>query len=319
MIIDDIVKLIEKSRLIGITYHTSPDGDSLGSALALHIGLRQKRINSYIISKDKAPESFYFLPYINEVQSTSANVQPNTDCVICLDCGNTERLNGNIELINRDYVLINIDHHVSNNLYGDLNYVDIKRAAVGEIIYDLLKRLDVVLDMDICTNLYTSILTDTGGFKHSNTTAVTHSIAGELVESGIQFSEIYRKIYENKRYSRIKLYGKIIEAMFLLYNNKLCVMELKKDILRTLNEEAGDTSDLISIGMEIDEVEVAALFKETDDGTKISLRSRSNIDVRKIAEFYGGGGHSKASGIHLDKPIEEAKEIIINHIKKELI
>lgn len=316
---DSVFEYIKSSGVIGITFHTSPDGDSLGSALGLLICLRKLNKRAYIISKEKIPEVFKFLPCSSEIDGMVSEVLPNTDIVIALDCGNAERLNWNSKLEERRFKVINIDHHLSNAQYGDLNFIDVGKSSVGEMIFEIAKELKLPLDKDIATCLYTSILTDTGGFRHSNTTTTTHSIVSELVGYGIELSDIYRRIYENKRYSRIKLYGKVIEKLYLCHHNKVCIMEVNKEMLKEANEGNGDTSDLISIGMEIDEVEVAALFKESDDGIKVSLRSKYDFDVRKLAELFGGGGHVKAAGLHLKKSMEEAKRIVINEIEKGLI
>jgi phosphoesterase RecJ-like protein len=319
MEINKIIKSIEDSRVIGITFHTSPDGDSLGSALGLLLALRKLNKKAYIISKEKLPLTFDFLPCSKEIDGNVSEALPLTDIVIALDCGNTDRLNWNCNIDDLNFKLLNLDHHLSNSHYGDINYVDSSKASVGEIIYALIKELQIPIDKDIAMCLYTSILTDTGGFRHSNTTKNTHSIASELVEFDIKFSDIYRIIYEDKKYSRVKLQGKVIEKLHLYHDNKICVMEVTKDMLGSVNEENSDTSDLISIGMSIDEVEIAVLFKEGDEGTKVSLRSKFDYDVRKLAELFGGGGHTKAAGLYLKKPIEEAKLIVLSTIEKGMI
>jgi phosphoesterase RecJ-like protein len=319
MKLNEILEKIKQSNTIGITFHISPDGDSYGSSLGLLLSLRKLGKKVYIISKDKVSEIYSFLPGINEINAGITSVQEATDCVIALDCGNKERLNADIEFENRKYCLINIDHHLSNDNYGDINYVDTKCSAVGEIIYAIIKAMNIVVNQDIATCLYTSIITDCGSFKYSNTTRETHEIAAELITTGIDFSKIHRNIFENKNYERVKLYGKVIEKLSLRANRKLCVMELNNDMLKNLNSDISDSGDIISIGMEIGEIEVAVLFKESSDGTKVSLRSKNDFDVRKIAEFYGGGGHSKAAGLTINKPLDEAKAILIKHIEKELI
>ena len=319
MEINKLIKAVEDSRNIGITFHTSPDGDSLGSALGLLIALRKLNKKAYIISKEKLPISFDYLPCSEEVSGTVSQVLPLTDAVIALDCGNSDRLNWDCNIEKRNFILVNLDHHLSNSNYGDINYIDTSKASVGEIIYEIVNKLKIPMDKDIATCLYTSILTDTGGFRHSNTTKNTHTIAAELIEFGVKFSDVFRKIFENKTFGRIKLQGKVIEKLKLYHENKICVMEITKEMLSSVNEENGDTSDLITIGMSIDEVEVAVLFKESDEGTKVSLRSKFDYDVRKLAETFGGGGHTKAAGLYLNKPMEEVKVIVLDAIVKGMI
>jgi bifunctional oligoribonuclease and PAP phosphatase NrnA len=319
MTIKEIIDLLVQSHRIGITFHVSPDGDSLGSSMALMHGLNKLGKDAYIISKDKVPEPLMFLPYADMINGASKNVLEGTDSVVVLDCGNFERISAELNFASRTYELINIDHHISNDYYGDLNYVDIKAAAVGEIVFQILEELKVEIDKTIGTCLYTSFVSDTGGFKHSNTTFNTHFISGKLIDTGINFSEIHRLLFQNKKYKRLKLIGKVIEDMYLVHDEKVCIMRLSKSMLESIDIEASDTSDIVSLGVDIDTVEVAVLIKEADEGVKISLRSKSLVDVRKIAEQFGGGGHVKAAGLSLNKSMQEAEAIIINAVEKELI
>lgn len=320
MVMNDILNSIRNSSILAVSFHVSPDGDSLGGSLALAQGLRKLGKKIYILSKEAIPEDFKYLPYSSEICGENTYVPQDVQCFIVLDCGDLNRVNANINLENKNYTFINIDHHISNSLYGDFNYVDSNSAAVGEIVYQMLKLLGVQIDKNIASCLYTSIISDTGSFKYSSTTSVTHSIAGDLINTGIDFSEIHRIIYENKKFERLKLYGLVLNSMELLHEN-ICIMYLTKEMLLAANlEDNTDTSDIISLGIQIDSVEVAVLFKENRDGIKISLRSKKLVDVRKVAEYFGGGGHIRASGISLKETnIEKVKQSLINTIEKELV
>lgn len=319
MIMNKILGKIKESNRIAITFHASPDGDSLGSSLALMQGLRKIGKEAYIISKEEIPGDFKFLPCSEIIDGKCIEVLPNTECVIVLDCGDVERINANLNLDNRDYTLINIDHHISNDLYGDLNYVDTNASAMSETVYQMLRIMGIKIDKDMAKCLYTSLITDTGSFKYSGTTSVTHTIAGDLINTGIDFSEIHRIVFDNKKFDRIKLYGKAIEKMELI-GEKICIMVVTKEMLSELgmNSEV-DTSDIINIGMQIGSVETTALIKESDVGVKVSLRSKSIVDVRKIAEGFGGGGHIRAAGLKMEgKTVDEAKKLIINELELSL-
>jgi len=320
MIMNNILDKIKESSEIGISFHSSPDGDSLGSALALLEGLKVLGKNAYIMSKEEVPYNLNFLPNSEIIDGNTVNVLPSTDLVIILDCGDVKRINANININNREYTLVNMDHHLSNELYGDLNYVDTNSSAMAEIVYQILNILGVSISKDIATCLYTSIITDTGSFRYSSTTSVTHSIAGDLINTGIDFSEIHRKAFDDKQFNRVKFIGKAIDNMELV-SEKICVFQITNDDFLELNIEPSlNTSDIISIGLEIDSVEVAVLFKESTDHVKVSLRSKSIVDVRKIAEKFGGGGHTKASGLIMHNiTLDEAKKIVVNEIEKELI
>ncbi|MBM7868987.1 phosphoesterase RecJ-like protein [Clostridium pascui] len=320
MIMNNILSLIKKSNTIGITFHTSPDGDSLGSSLGLLQALRRLNKNAYIICKEEIENTFSFLPYSTEINGNVSTVKEGTDLVIVLDCGNFERVNAILDMKNKNYTLINVDHHISNGLYGDLNFVDTNSSCMAEIVYQMLRSLGVEIDQDIAKCLYTSILTDTGAFRYSNTTSVTHAIAGDLVNTGIDFSAIHRIIFDNKEFVRFKLYGEVFNKMELI-NSSICFMEVTQEMFEKYNIDPGtDTSDVVSFGNQIEGVEVTVLFKEKQNEVKLSIRSKSKVDVRKIAENFGGGGHIRAAGAVIKgKSLKEAKEEILKIIQKELI
>ena len=319
MKISDIVNKIKISQKIAITFHTSADGDSIGSALALLIGLRKLNKEVYIISKEIIPQTFLFLPCSDEINGEISEPLKDTECVIVLDCGDFKRINANLCMQNRKYELINMDHHVSNNLYGDLNFIDTKSSAVAEIVYELLRLLHVELDKEISECLYTSLLTDTGSFRHSSTTAVTHGIAGELINTGIEFSNIHRKIFENNEFEKIKFYGEVINNMTEELYGKVCIMHISKNVLEKYKVVSSDTSDVITFGDSINTVEVTILIKEVENGVKVSLRSKSLVDVSKIAEGFNGGGHIRAAGFYAEANFDEIKVKLMEILEKELM
>ncbi|MCB2299777.1 DHH family phosphoesterase [Clostridium tagluense] len=319
MKINDIVDRIKLFKKIAITFHTSPDGDSLGSALALLIGLRKLKKEVYIISKEIIPQTFQFLPCSNEINGEIIEPLKDTECVIVLDCGDFKRINANLCMQNRNFELINMDHHLSNDLYGDLNFVDTSASAVGEIVYEVLKLLHIEIDKEISTCLYTSLLTDTGSFRHPSTTAVTHNIAGELINTGIEFSNIHRIIFENKKFEKIKFYGEVINSMTSELNAKVCIMYISKTMLEKYETVSEDTSDVIAFGASIDTVEVTILIKDAENGVKVSLRSKSLVDVSKVAGVFNGGGHIRASGFFTEEDFHDTKVKLLEIIEKELI
>jgi phosphoesterase RecJ-like protein len=198
--------------------------------------------------------------------------------------------------------------------------VDPGFSAMGEIVYQLLKLMEVTVSKSIAACLYTSIITDTGSFRYSSTSKVTHAIAGELISTGIDFSRIHRKVYDDKPISLVKFTGRAIEKMEMV-NEKISVIKLiDKDFLDFGLDPTINTSDIIALSLEVNTAEVAVLFKEAGDLVKVSLRSKSDIDVRKVAEKFGGGGHTKASGLTINNAsLDEAVELVLKEIEKELI
>jgi len=313
---EEIAEKIMKTDRIAIVTHASPDGDAVGSTMALVLALRKHGKDVEILSKEPAPENLSYLPLFEEY-GASATLSGDRELLLALDCGNKDRLSMERDGFEEIYK-INIDHHVSNDLYGDYNFVDTNSSAVGEIVYQVLQLLGLSITKEVATCLYTSLITDSGSFKYSSTTSVTHTIAGDLINAGIDFSTIHRLIFENAKFERVKLYGKVIESMELHHNGELCYMELTKKMLEDCGVEAQDTSDIIAIGTSVASAEVVALLKETDNGIKVSLRSKNKVDVQMVAGFFSGGGHTRAAGLSIDKSLADAKDIIINALEKEL-
>ena len=323
MTLSQIAKFILESKKIGITYHVSPDGDAVGSVLALFNALKSLNKDCYIISKDTLSENLKFLKGSDEITGEITEPVDETDIVVVLDCGNLERVSANLKEFTG--TIVNIDHHLSNDKYGDINYIDSNAAATAEIVFELLNLMGISFEKedsvikDIGTCMYTSIVTDTGAYRHSNVTERTHRISAVLKKIGVDNTFIYQSLFDNKDFSRIKLIGKALSSMQVILNGKVALLEIDKNFTSDLGIDVGDTSDIISYGLQIKGVEVTLLLKEVEDGVKASLRAKSYVDVRKIAEVFGGGGHIRASGIKIKNiSMEEAKYEILNEIQKEL-
>ena len=319
----EIAKVILESNRIGLTFHTSPDGDAIGSTLGLLNGLKELGKDVYVISREVIQDNLSFLPLGEEIDGGTPSPLNGTDLVIVLDCGNVDRICADLE----DYegTLINIDHHITNENYGTMNYVDTTSAATAELVYLLLEELGFVFSGKddalerIGRCLYTSLITDTGSFRHSNVTERTHSIAGKLIGIGVNNNKIHNNLFDNKPYAKVKLMGVALSSIELLVRQKVSFIKLPKKLLESLNMGNVDTSDIISIALSIEGVEVAVVIKEVDDGVKGSLRSKADYDVRRVAEALGGGGHIKAAGFKIKNvSLEEAKNKIINEIEKEM-
>lgn len=320
----EISDLILRSKKIGITCHESPDGDAAGSTLALLNALKTKNKDAYIISKDKLSDNLRFLKSSNEFTGELISPKEDTDLVVVLDCGNYDRISADLNNFKKN--IINLDHHISNEEYGNLNYIDIKAAATTEVVFELLEEMKIDFTKedddikDISTCIYTGLVTDTSAFRHSNVTSRTHDIASKLKAIGVDNTYIYQSLFDNKSFEKIRLIGKALNDMELLLNGKVALIKVPLSYGEELGIEIGDTSDLISFGLQIKGVEVAILVKEAEDKTKISLRSKNKIDVRIIAERLGGGGHIKASGLALrGMKLDDAKNKILEEVEKELI
>ena len=325
MSIKEIAKIILDAKKIALSFHLSPDGDAIGSTLGLLNALRGLGKEAYIVSREVIPDNLSFLPLSSEIDGEIIEPTKDTDLVIVLDCGNAPRIAA--DLAGYDGIIINLDHHISNENYGTYNYVESDSAATCELVYLLTEELGYNYDekdneilINIGTCIYTGLLTDTGSFRHSNVTNRTHKIAGKLISVGVKNNEIHNNLFENRPYEKIKLIGECLSNLELLLNNKVSFIQIPIKLMESLNLLNVDTSDVISMALSIKDVEVACVIKETENSMiKGSLRSKKDVNVSKIAEALGGGGHIKASGFkHTNVTLSEATEIIINQIAKEL-
>lgn len=325
MSIKKIAEAILGAKKIGISFHTSPDGDAIGSTLGLLNALRVLGKDSYIISREVIPDNLSFLPLGNEIDGTTPEPTEGTDLVIILDCGNVERICA--DLNNYSGALINLDHHTTNEYYGTINYVETDSAATSELVYLLVNELGFRFDkindeglLRVGSCLYTGILTDTGSFRHSNVTERTHNIASKLISIGVKNNTIHSNLFENRPYSKIKLIGKALESLELYCDNKVAFIAIPLNVLEELELVNVDTSDIISMALSINTVEVSVLIKESEEkSVKGSLRSKNDVNVSLIAEALGGGGHVKASGFKLkNTTLDEAREKIMKEISRVL-
>jgi phosphoesterase RecJ-like protein len=314
MILSKIGNVIKEKNNFAIVCHSSPDGDSLGSMLGLYNCFKEIGKNADVFVEDVVPEKYCFLPQSNDICSFEES-SDKYDCVFILDCGDLDRLGRCKDIIYKCDIIINIDHHLTNDLFGHINFVDTNASSVGEIIYQLLKFNGMEISRNTATCLYTSIIADTGGFKYSNTTSMTLSIAGDLINTGIHFSDINNRVFDVKTIPQIKLISKVTSTLETYLNDKVATLYLSKGMLADCNAVEDDASDFVNFARDIQGVEVGVFIKEKDAKiSRVSLRSKSYVDVRAIAEKFGGGGHLRAAGCTVEGSIQEALQLIINEI-----
>jgi len=298
--------------------HVSPDGDCLGSMLALGLALENlgKKVGYY--NPGPVPDNLRFLPGAEKISALLPEKIPDT--LIFIDCAEAERAFPAIPpefLQNKE--IINIDHHISNNCFGTLNWVDPGAAATGEMLYSLICQLNGELTQDMAINLYTAIITDTGRFSYSNTTSKSFKIAAELVKTGIDLVKINTILFEQKTWSQTKLLHKALSNLELLENGKIAVIVLSLQDFRETGAQEHLTEGLINYARNIVNVEAAALLKELGNNEiKVSFRSNSWLDVNQVAAKFGGGGHIRASGCTLNMPLSQAQKNVVSALKEAL-
>lgn len=314
MINPAIIDLIKESSSIGILSHISPDGDSLGSSLALYNGLKNSDKDVKIIVDDDIPSTYHFLKSWERIERPIKDY--DFDVVIVLDSGNVERV-GNSDKYLKGSSVINIDHHPSNTNFGQYNIVDSEAAATAEIIYCFLQKLGIEIDKHISECLYTGIVTDTGKFQYSNTTSTTHYIAGNLMKYDINPSKITSLIYQNNSKEKLKLKGEAINNIEFFYDDKISCITITQEVTNRIGAKDDDFDGVVNIARDVSTVEVAIFLREEENGrVKVSLRSKEYIDVNYIAGKFGGGGHKRASGATIQGDIYTLKNDLVEETIK---
>lgn len=314
MITNTILPILDEAKNIAVIAHIHPDGDTIGSCLALADVLKKAGKSVTLYCQDTPPASLHFLHGLEEFQQNS-NFNGLYDTAIAVDCSDKERMGAFSEVFDKSLQTINIDHHISNTLYAGVNWVDPKAAATGELIYHLSVGLGGQIGKNAAEALYTAINTDTGCFSFSSTTSETYRIAADLMECGINIEEINTNLYKSNRVERVRLLARALSSLELIDDGRIAVILIsRKDILDTGADDS-DTENIVNYAKDIIGVELGILLKESENGdTKASFRSKDTIDASKLAVQFGGGGHKKASGATLHMSLEEAKLHIIQTI-----
>jgi phosphoesterase RecJ-like protein len=304
------IELINKNKKFLILSHKNPDGDSIGSEIALALVLMKMDKKVYIYNPDPPPVRYSKFPKASLIQTKKKNF--TEDVTVIVDCAEMGRIGELKDDIDFSKPLINIDHHIGNTKFGTVNIIKPDYSSTAEIIYKLIKN-EIPIDKEIATYLYIGILTDTGAFRYPNTTSHSLRVASELVAYGVIASQVSEFIWFTDPEARIKLLGDVLRTMNLY--DKISIMCVTKEMLEKHRAKEEDTEEFIDYGLSINGIETAAIIKEREDGIlKVSLRSKNNVPVREVAAKYGGGGHRTASGFTVKKEIEPFKK----ELKKEL-
>ena len=292
--------------------HVRPDGDALGSQLAMALTLHKLGKDVRVWNEDGMLEKYAFLPRA-ELLTKPPATKENVEVVIALDTAIQNRMGTALEAIGSSDVCINIDHHPSNPRYGDLVCVDPTSPATGQILFELLKAGNFPLDPDIAENLFIAISTDTGSFQYSNTTARTFAIAAELVEAGVNVGQVSQKLYENYPRRRVELLRELLRTMRFDAKGQVGSFSMSMQTAADLGVLPEDNEGLIDHLRAIRGVIVAVFFEELPDGkVRVSMRSKNEkVDVCAICQKFGGGGHTLAAGARVRGTLAEAEEKVL--------
>lgn len=303
--------VIGKGRRFLITSHARPDGDSIGSQLALAWALRAVGKSVRLVNHDPVPAPYQAFPGATDIEVAGA-VDGEFDAAFVLECGDLSR--PDVAGLDR-YFVINIDHHLGNTGYGAINWFDQSASACGELVLELVDTLGVALSREIATHVYVAILADTGSFRHSNITARTFDICRRAAEAGVDAAAVARQVFDSSTVGKLRLTGELLARMQLEDAGRLAVLHLDDQILRDTGGTRDETEGLINLPLAARDVQAVVMFKAERPGEiRVSLRSKGDIDVRAVAVRYGGGGHTNAAGFTAQGSLEDVERRIVAEV-----
>lgn len=319
--LEEIARHLREGTSFAVLSHYRPDGDAIGSTLAVALALKNLGKSVRVLNEDGVPETLKFLPGSEMVEQPGDAF--DVDVVIAVDCATHERLGAKcIAALAGAKKWINIDHHRSNEDYGDLHFIDSDAPATGEIIFNLLTEAGLPVDVAIGSNIYVAISTDTGSFQYQGTTARTYEIGAALIRLGVDIPTLARETYENYPRRRIELLRGLLNTMEITHGGRVASWGLTNELSASVGMKPEDAEGLIDTMRSIQGVVVAAAFEElpgTDGKIRLSLRSKdSRVDVGKVCAVFGGGGHPLAAGARLRGPLTEAKTRVFKAIDEAL-
>ncbi len=313
-VLEAIKEEIDKAKSIIIVTHENPDGDAIGSTLGFMHGLKkiEKDVDVFVPIINKM---YDFMPGYDLIKKEIPE-DKEYDLCISLDSSDLERLGEGRAIFEKASNTIVIDHHITNQNFGDINYVNAVASSTCQNIIVVLAAMGIAINKEMAMCIYSGMLTDTGGFRY-NVQPETFEFAGMLLETGIDIAKIYKNLFDVTTLARTKLLGRAIERLELLEEGKIaCTYISQKDIEEFENEE-GDHENIVNYGRNIEGVEVSIFLREADGYFKVSLRSNEYVDVSRIAAKFAGGGHIRAAGFELNMSLEQAKDTVISEIKSQ--
>lgn len=326
----ELIESIKGGDNFLVATHVNPDGDALGSAAAFGMALERLGKKAVLLDKHRVPEHYRFLPdhekfYTFESIEASGYRACDFSALILLDCNDPERIGlekkqqhpaaEDLKKALADGMpAFVIDHHETESAFGNIKWIEPKAAATGLLVFYLIKALDVAITPEMAINLYSAIVVDTGNFRYDNTTSEVFRVGAELIDCGARPNKIYQELYETWTDNRFKLYLRMIESLEI--RNDVVFSVITKKMLEETSTAADDTENFVSFPRMMKSVNVSVLFRQTGkDEYKVSLRSKNDLNVARIAELFEGGGHKNAAGCKIKADIDTAKKIVLEKIK----
>ncbi len=309
-----IIEVFQNKDDFLITAHVNPEGDSVGSQIALSLMLEKMGKNVVVVQQDPVPDNLRFLRGSGSVMREVPDGF-NASVVVMLDCPVKERVGKVMREFSGEELIVNIDHHVSNEYFGDINWVESGMSSAGEMIYCIAAEMGWDIPEDMAEALYTAILTDTGMFNYENTSKATHEAAGDLISRGADPVSIHKKIYESKSPGEVRLLGRVLSTLELFADGRISCISMTRRMCRDEEIDVPSTDEFINFPRSVKGVEISVFFKEDssfEGRVNVSFRSTGGYDVNSLAAKFGGGGHPKAAGCVIEGTLEKARDLVIS-------
>jgi len=312
---DAIAAAIKGRQRFVISSHARPDGDSIGSSMAMAYALRAMGKHADVVMSDPAPPPLMQFPGVSDIR-IAPQVEGQYDAAIIMECGDLARTG--VAGFDR-YFVINIDHHPGNTGYGNLRWFDSSAAALGEMIFDLVGAIGATMTREVATHIYLAILTDTGSFHYSSISPRTFDICGECLKAGVDPVLVARNVYDSNNMGRLKLFGSVLSAMQIDSTGKIAIVYLDHEMARAAGGTYDDTEGLINLPLTVKEIQAVVFFKNIEgQDYRVSMRSKGDIDIGAVAKEFNGGGHKNAAGCTASGPIESLQMLFVEKIQRAI-
>ncbi len=312
------MELVDTRERFVVCCHVHPDGDAIGSLLAVGLTLRQRGKQVAMVCSDGVPSVYNFLEGIQWIE-TGWDGRFRPEAVICVDCAEKERIAAPPELWEASgAIMVNLDHHITNKGFGDINIIEPQACATGEVVYRLITEAGYAMDYAIALALYTAIATDTGFFRFESTSSFTLEVASSLVKNyGVEPFKVAEQVHEQKSFNSIRLLGEVLSRLQLTNGGKVAWTVLDQPLLTKYPVENEETESYVNYARSIEGVEIGILFKELKPNeVKVSWRSTAAVDVSQLAAHFGGGGHARAAGCSLTGPVDTVVQKVLDYVNQ---
>jgi len=310
-----IVDAIRSRQRFVLSSHSRPDGDSIGSQLAMAYALVALGKDAVAVNADPAPGPLMQFPGVPDIK-IAPRVDGAFDAALIMECGDLGRTG--VDGLDQ-YFVINIDHHPGNTGYGRINWFDPSASACGEMVFDLVRALGVPLTPEIATHVYLAILTDTGSFHYSSISPRTFDICRECVQAGVDPVRVARNVYDSNNMGRLKLFGAVLSAMQIDATGRIAIVYVDHEMARAAGGTYEDTEGLINLPLTVKEIQAVVFFKQIEgDEYRVSMRSKGDIDIGAVAKEFGGGGHKNAAGCTVRGAIDSLQKLFIEKIEQAI-